>query len=106
MHWPSPADVFIWLEVFRSVVEEDAGAGDDDAGAERRREALAQADRHAALVAGAKVDRVAVAAVGVVEGANQAAVPLRVVRTEAVQRFEVVERGEGQVAAAVRWHLA
>ncbi len=97
--------VLVRLEVGAAVLEEHAGARDGDAGAERLIEALVEADRHAITVHRAEVDRVAVAACRA-ECPDQPVVPLRVVRREAVERFEAVERLEGEVAAAVRRHLA
>ena len=105
MHRLRATDVVLGREVLGAVVEEDAGTGDDDAGPERRRKALVQADRHAVLVARAEVDGVTVAAVAVLERADEALVPFGAVRRQAVQRLEAFQRTEREVAAAVRWHL-
>ena len=87
-------------------MEGDAGSGEDEAGAEAGEENLIKADGHAALIAGAEVDGVAVALGWRLEGADQAQVPLGVLGSQAIERFQAIEGAQGEVAAAVGRELA
>ena len=96
VHRARAAAIRLGREIRAAVVQQHARPGHHHAAAERQEQALVQADRHAAGVDDAEIDRVA-AEGGGVERADEARVQLRIVGCESVDRLEAPE------ASSTRW---